>query len=139
MPSISPQDMFLLALCIWREARGDGPEGMHAVGWVMMNRLKAGNWGSTLTDVTTDRLQFSAMTSLGDPETILWPNSRCNKADLAAWETAKQIADSLISDNPGEDPTHSALFYYANSIQKPLWAEAMKLTAVIGNQKFFQG
>src|SRR6185437_2021850 len=128
---------FMWALCIWREARGTGREGMLAVGWVMMNRLATKRWGLTMLDVVTARLQFSSMTAPGDSQTIIWPNTHCSPADLAAWRVAQDVVDLVIGAPSANDPTKGATFYFADTIDKPEWADSMRLVATIGNQEFF--
>ena len=131
------QDRYLWALCIWREAR-NSQAGMLAVAWVLMNRLHSKRWGLTMTDVATARLQFSSMTALGDPQTIVWANSRQSPGDLVAWQYAQSCPDLVIAAGQSQDPTSGALFYFAESISKPEWAESMLLTATIGNQQFYR-
>lgn len=134
---MNAQDKYLWSLCVWREAR-NSQAGMLAVAWVMWNRLQGGKWGTTMTDVVTARLQFSSMTALGDPETILWPNSKCTPGDLAAWEYALTCPDLVGTAGQSQDPTNGAQYYFANSIEKPSWAANMTLIATIGNQQFYR-
>ena len=131
------QDKFMYALCIWREAKNSTP-GMLAVAWVMMNRLASRRWGLTMTDVVTARLQFSSMTALGDPMTVSWPNSSTNPADLAAWQYAQGCPDLVIGASASLDPTAGALYYFAENITKPDWADGMLLTTTIGGQEFYK-
>ena len=55
----SDQDLDYMARTMIREAGGEGPEGMAAVGHVMNNRLNAGNFGKTMQDVATAPNQFT--------------------------------------------------------------------------------
>lgn len=135
---MTDQDTYLWSLCIWREAR-NSQVGMLAVAWVMWNRLQTKRWGETMTDVVTDRLQFSSMTALGDPETVLWPNSHCTPGDLAAWQYAQSCPDLVGTAGQSQDPTNGSTFYFANSIAKPSWADTMALMATIGDQQFYRG
>lgn len=61
----------LLAICMWREARGEGPDGMRAVGCVIRNRVN--DWKLRWATVIIGHNQFASMTVKGDPETVLWP------------------------------------------------------------------
>ena len=134
---MSQQDSYLWSLCTWREAR-NSQAGMLAVAWVMWNRLQSGKWGKTMTDVVTARLQFSSMTALGDPMTILWPNSHLSPGDAAAWQYAVLCPDLVATAGQSQDPTNGSTFYFANSIAKPSWADSMTLTATIGDQEFYR-
>jgi spore germination cell wall hydrolase CwlJ-like protein len=134
---MNTQDTYLWSLCIWREAR-NSQAGMLAVAWVLWNRLQAGKWGKTMTDVVTERLQFSSMTALGDPETVVWPNSHQSPGDLAAWQYALSCPALVIGSGQSQDPTSGACFYFAESISKPAWAESMLLTVTIGGQEFYR-
>jgi spore germination cell wall hydrolase CwlJ-like protein len=128
-------DLFLFALCVWREARSLGMDGMTAVAWVIRNRLRKGEWGNTLTDVVTAHLQFSAMTALGDPETVLWPNSLTPPADAEAWREAVAIVQEPEN---AVDPTHGATHYFSRIITTPSWAESMVPTLTVGNTVFYR-
>lgn len=136
---MSVNDMYVWALCVWREARGDGHAAMLAVAWVMMNRLRDSKhrWGSTMHDVVEDRLQFSSMTALGDPETVLWPSRERAPADLEAFADAEIICMGLAGSSPGADPTGGAKWYFSKNIEKPHWANAMILSTTVGSQEFY--
>lgn len=135
---MTEQDKYLWSLCIFREARNSQP-GMLAVAWVMFNRLQTGKWGKTMTDVVTAHLQFSSITALGDPQTVVWPNSRLAPGDASAWQYAVLLPDLVGTAGQSQDPTSGACYYFADSISKPVWAASMLLTATIGNQEFFRG
>ena len=131
-------DLFVYALCVWREAR-NSHEGMVAVAWVIKNRLLTGKWGATIADVVEDKLQFSSMTALGDPGTVIWPNTFTSKADMTAWKDALQICQQVATAGQAEDITNGSTYYFAESIPKPSWADAMTLVATIGGQQFYRG
>lgn len=135
---MNTQDLYIWALCVWREAMGEGYAGMLAVAWVMENRLNAEKWGATMHDVVSDRLQFSSMTALGDPMTVKWPNSQCPPADLAAWDVAQKAVSDVIRAGASQDPTNGAEFYFNPGVVKPKWAKAFQLVATIGKHEFFR-
>lgn len=99
----------LLALCMWREARGEGEEGMRAVGHVVMKR--AATWYRTYAEpvhmAIMYRGQFTSMSDPRDPEYRLHPVEGDPQ-----YAFCRQIALLLIA---GTDPdiTKGAL-YYAN-------------------------
>lgn len=112
-------NQFMLALCLWREARGElatvGPIGYIAVGCVLRNRGQRDT--TTIYEEVIKRLQFSSITAPGDPELTAWPAKR-NGADYAAWITAHQVARGILS-GAYSDPTRGATLYYADSIPFP--------------------
>jgi N-acetylmuramoyl-L-alanine amidase len=124
-------DVFMLALCLWREARGEGRTGMIAVGCVVRNRVIRD--GQSYYAETVRRLQFSSLTAKGDPELTLWPVE-----NDPSWQTAQALAQSIISEDV-QDITGGATLYYATSIPFPAtWNRSkVKQTVQIGNQIFF--
>lgn len=106
---------FMLALVMWREASGEGDEGMRAVGWVVRNRVKAG-WGDWLGVITSPN-QFSSISVIGDPGTVRWP-----KESDAAWQAARGLSDAITGDSDaGGDPTGGATFYWNAQIATSGW------------------
>ena len=99
------QDQVVLALCIWRENRGHGREGMQSVANVILNR--AAKDGSTAYAEVVKPLQFSSMTAKGDPELALWPADNDQ-----SWDAALDIAE-LAAAGVLQDITNGALLYYA--------------------------
>jgi len=137
---------WLLALCLWREARGEGEAGMRAVGHVIRNRVFAGQ-GDWITVITAP-LQF---TSINPPKSKEgWPKDaqtvRFPQNDDLRWLTATQLAHAIFAGQD-EDPTGVAL-YYANlaNIDPGGWFERTILgnpakypqSAVIGRHSFFR-
>jgi spore germination cell wall hydrolase CwlJ-like protein len=123
-------DQCCAALCAWREARGEGIDGMRAVLHVVANRASGRNL--SWAQVVYQRLQFSSMTYGQDPQLGNVPAS-----PDAQFDTCLQYAAAIAA---GTDPdlTGGATNYFANSIAKPAWAAGMTETAVIGNQTFYK-
>ena len=124
-----------LALCMWREARGEGLEGMRAVAHVVRNR-HLGGWGS-LVQVITAPKQFSSMSLRGDTQTTAWPSD--TDGSFAA---ALLMADQMLSGTPGPDPTGGALYYENKAVATSEWfiknvRNRMRQTATIGNHTFY--
>lgn len=129
---MNPADLFMLALCLYREARGDGDAGMIAVGCVVRNRVHRRN--SSYYVEVVKRLQFSSITAKGDPQLILYP-----AALDASWIKAQAIAAGIISGSIA-DTTQGSTLYYANTIPFPAsWNRAVLTpTVTVGNQFFFK-
>jgi N-acetylmuramoyl-L-alanine amidase len=127
-------DVAITALCAWREARGEGREGMRAVMHVIRNRAEAAS--HSWADVVSVPWQFSSLTARGDPELTLWPVH--GNRDWESFETAMQLAADISEGIDAEDITGGATHYIADSIEPPAWANNMVQTAKIGHHRFFK-
>ena len=97
------------SLCLWREARGEGHDGMRAVAWVIQNRSKT--WNQTILQVLMAPNQFTSMRDQKQPDGT-WKFIFPPDAD-PQWEDARQIVGNLLTGKDTDDPTDGAL-YYAN-------------------------
>lgn len=118
-----------LALVAWREARGEGRDGMKAVMCVVRNRVNAGmgDWDH----VITKRWQFSSMTAPSDPMLVQWPDS-----PDAQFQDALLLVDGVF-DGSTPDITHGATFYFNPAVVLPTWAASMVKVASIGHHDFY--
>jgi len=123
-------DVACAALCAWREARGEGRDGIRAVLHVIANRAKAQN--KSWAQVVFARLQFSSMTYPEDPQLTNVPAT-----PDAQFADCYAIAQN-IQQGGDFDLTEGATNYYALTIPAPYWAASMTETVQIGNQKFFK-
>jgi spore germination cell wall hydrolase CwlJ-like protein len=94
---------------MWREARGEGDEGLRAVGHVVVNR--ANHWYAEFKDPIHHAIfapaQFPSMSNPSDP------NYRRFPADVdPQWQYARGKALEIVNGED-EDNTRGAL-YYAN-------------------------
>lgn len=121
----------LLALTLWREARGEGEVGMQAVGCVIRNRQQAkayGNWA----EVMCTKYQFSSLTAPEDPMLIIWPGSQ----DLI-FPQAMQIAEGIY-DGSLPDITEGAFHYFNPHVVMPGWAASLAFIKNIGRHAFYK-
>ena len=118
----------LLALTVWREARGEGQTGMQAVGCVIRNRVADSDWAR----VMSAKWQFSSLTAPGDPMLVQWP-----VYGDASWETAMQVSEGIYT-NTLPDITHGATHYFNPSVVLPSWAASMTKVASIGHHDFYK-
>lgn len=125
-------DQFMLALCLWREARGVGNSGMVAVGCVIRNRVS--KYKSSFYIEVTKPLQFSSITAKGDPQLTNFP-----KYVDPSWQLAIKIAIGFASDAIA-DTTGGATLYYDDSIPFPRDWDVHKVedTIKIGRLNFFK-
>ncbi len=116
-----------LALSMYFEARSEGPEGMRAVGSVVLNRVEHEEFPSTPCDVVkeggeTPPCQFS-----------WWCDGKSDvptEEDL--WRTALDLAAVMLDDR-GEDPTHGALFFHSSQIDVPWQIERTRTAEILGH------
>lgn len=103
-------DYAILALTLWREARGEKDPGMAAVGCVLRNRVLKNL--STYYAEATKKWAFSSLTAVGDSQLGLWPNVLDNRWHDAQ-SLAQQIADGMYADVTGG----ATLYWNPNGIQ----------------------
>ncbi len=124
-------ELTLMTMCVYGEARGEEYEGKLAVAQVIMNRVKEGGWyGGSIKDVVLKPYQFSCFNTwdpnlkkMFDPDLYLW--KQCFKA---AWNAYSEIMN---------DPTQGATHYCTFQVNPP-WIRAMQETGQIGNHRFFK-
>jgi len=122
----------ILALVLWREARGEGHNGMRAVAHVIKNRVDATHLPDQWEDIIEKKWQFSSLTAPGDATLVTWPK----QPDLS-FEDAMQIATAVIMGTDSDLTLGST--HYANlAICDPAWAHTMTPTVVIGHHSFFK-
>lgn len=136
-------DIHSMALCVYKEARGEGQDGMRAVAHVIKNRVGAIGFPKTLHDVIFQKNAFTSMSVSQDPEFNLIP-----PAGDVQFAYASAICPSVLSGGDADltDDSH----YYENAatatsgwfgrvIAGPdgLGTEGHPLMAHIGKQSFF--
>lgn len=128
---MTPADLYMTALCLWREARGEGEQGMTAVACVIRNRA-AKRKTSPYAEVIRP-WAFSSITATGDPQLKLWP-----KESDPTWITAQRITAAVLTES-APDVTGGATLYYDDSIPFPKsWNRAVvRPTVKLGQLNFF--
>lgn len=111
-------DWELLARTLQAEAGNQGPEGMIAVGSVIMNR--AGGDPRKIRDVILKRGQFSAWNSLTG---YAGGEQGQDMENMQPSDIAFTIAANLINDKY-TDPTGGATHYYNPTISSPAWGQS---------------
>lgn len=120
----------LLARTMYEEARGDGEEGMLAIGWVVLNRSADAAFPRTVEAVVRHRNGRSCQWT--------WA---CRKRDAepregSSWRLALGLARELLQ-HPPPDPTGGALWIRRIDEPPPRFAVATTRTALIGSHAFF--
>ena len=128
-----PQETELscLAHTLYWEAKTEGRNGMVAVGWVILNRMRDGEYPRSVCGVVKQGrekpgCQFSYWCD-GKPDTP--------KPDKE-WALAQAVAKEMLS-SPPRDPTGGAVFYHAAGTRAP-WSTSRVRTARIGRHVYYR-
>lgn len=128
-PGIDAQARDCIALAMYWEARGEGHQGMQAVGSVILNRVNDDRFPDTPCEVVyqggeTPPCQFS-----------WWCDGKSDRpTNHSEWLLALSAAETLLVENP-PDATRGALFFHSTSMRSP-WQR--QKTAHIGNHVFYR-
>ncbi|MCD8373098.1 MAG: spore cortex-lytic enzyme [Clostridia bacterium] len=112
-------DMYLLAKCIYGEARGESYTGQVAVGAVIMNRVASSLFPNTVSGVIYQKDAFTAVT---DGQINLTPD-----------QTALNAAQDALN---GWDPTYGCLYYYNPATATSSWIFSRQTVTTIGRHVF---
>ncbi len=112
-------DVYLLARCIYGEARGEVYLGKVAVGAIILNRVKDANFPNSVTGVI---YQPGAFDAVADGQINLTPDEECIRAARDAFG--------------GWDPTNGCLYYYNPATATNKWMLSKEVTLVVGNHSF---
>ena len=112
-------DLYLLARCIYGEARGEVYTGQVAVGAVVLNRVRSPQFPNTISGVI---YQKHAFTAVSDGQINLTPN-----------QTAINAARDALS---GWDPTYGSLYYYNPATATSSWIFTRQTVTTIGRHVF---
>ncbi|CUH41086.1 Spore cortex-lytic enzyme precursor [Jannaschia seosinensis] len=121
-----------LTEAVYFEARGEPLDGQVAVAEVILNRVDAENYPTTVCEVVnqgTGKLhacQFS-YTCDGEPEAVTEPD---------AWDRAAGVARRLMQGAP-RILTKRATHYHADYVN-PYWAKVYPQTAKVGQHIFYR-
>ena len=120
----------LLALAIWREARGESFLGKIAVAEVVKERVESKRWPAKYEDVILQPWQFSAFNK-NDPNAFKFPNPETHE-----WKESYYAAyDTYFGDNSGV--AKGANHYVVKGVN-PFWAVGHEPVVVIGQHEFYK-
>ncbi len=126
---VDPEAQNCLALALYWEARGEGRDGMIAVGSVVLNRIEHAQFPDDTCSVIreggeTAPCQFS-----------WWCDGRSDRPTQdALWAESRKTARELLTGK-ADDPTNGALYFHHESIDPP-WEK--ERTARIGSHIFYR-
>ena len=113
-------EFILLALCIWREARGELLETKQCVAWSIRNRVqRPGWWGHGWAGVILQPWQYSSFNH-NDPNA-----SKLPIPTDPSWQDCLTVAEQVYpQESPIPDNSHGADSYYDMSLDTnpPSWA-----------------
>lgn len=133
MRGVDPCSLTVLALTVWREARGESQAAREAVAGVVMERAAhPGWWGRTPYGICTRPLQFSAMTAPSDPQLGRWP-----REDDPAWRECLGTASDALAGRL-QHPFPGADSYHDTSIPPPHWATPGRFCGQLGRLRFYR-
>ncbi len=132
---MTPQEKDLLVRTIWGEAANEPPEGQAAIAHVVLNRVKAGQWGKDISSVVRAPMQFQAWDFFPDKLRKLSPGNPQYKAIA---DIVDKVVNGEIPDDTGGAP------YYLNKATTlkmrgnlPKFAQGPEVT--FGNHTFYGG
>lgn len=146
LKTLMDYEWVLLALTLWREARGQSADAQLAIAHVICNRAtdKLERWPKSIVSVITQQSQFTSIvppqhiTPAEMSNAVTWPKP----SEPTSWTQFVQccaIADQVGNAAEAKDPTLGANHYYSDPIPEvPAWADASKQTAHIGPFHFFK-
>jgi N-acetylmuramoyl-L-alanine amidase len=119
----------VLALNMYHEARGEGYDEMQMVGEVTLNRVEHAKYPDNICDVVYQRRQFS------------WTYMRIDHTphEIELWEAALEIAEKLISGDADFFNNGATHFLNPNKVRRmPTWTETYELVGRMGNHVFYE-
>ena len=119
LSSQSSNDLYLLAKCIYAEARGEPYVGQVAIGAVILNRVESSSFPNTIYGVI---YQPYAFTCVNDGQINLEP-------DQTAYNAARDTLN-------GWDPTYGAIYYYNPDTATSSWIWSREIVVTIGRHNF---
>ena len=121
----TPKDVDCLTKNIYYEAGVENKTGKYAVANVTVNRVKAGKWGNDVCKVVYAKKQFSwtLQKKLPKPNKSLWAESRDIAIHVLEGARVRGLSNSL--------------FYHADYIRHPKWANPKEHVLTIGRHLFY--
>ena len=121
----TPADVDCLTKNIYYEAGVEGRTGKYAVAHVTVNRVKTGKWGNNVCKVVYSPKQFS------------WTlKKKLPKPNPSLWAESKDIAVEVL-EGARVKGLEKSLFYHADYIKVPKWADPTEHILTIGRHLFY--
>lgn len=131
--AFSASEERLFALNLYHEARSGGREGMVAVGWVVLNRMKDKAFPSTIAGVVNQ----------GGPKPPCQFGWTCDgrsdePKETKLWNLARSVTRQLLDGKRPADPTKGALWFHETKFTGGLpYTQKLHRTATVGGNVFY--
>lgn len=119
--------IYTIALCVWREARGESRVGKRLVAQVMENRVSDKRWPDTYVRVITQKSQFSSFNP-NDPNTQKFPDEGDKSWADCVWASDQVLTSGIMFT--------TANHYHVIGL-KPVWAKPEAIVATEGHHVFY--
>jgi spore germination cell wall hydrolase CwlJ-like protein len=126
---IDDPEVYCLAENIFHEARNQSVDGMAAVAYVTLNRVKHIDYPDTICEVVHEPYQFSWV---HEQKTIQLDNA----IDEQAWKTSQEIALIILEDGVPYDML--GVYHYHADYVEPKWSYAKIEHSRIDNHIFYK-
>ena len=123
---VTMEDVRVMALNMYHEARGEGERGMLAVGWVVLNRMADKAYPKSVAKVIHQGCQFSWVCD-GRSDV---------PRDKRSWRRALALAATLLTGG-SLDPTRGAMWYHADWVRDPGFGPRVSAVTRIGRHVFY--
>lgn len=126
-------DIFIGALCVWREAGGEQMPGKWGVANVIMHRVgHPGWWGDDVLSVVTHPYQFSSFNK-NDPNSTKWPKE-WDQSWRDSLRAFRDVYYKIVGDN-----VNGADCYYDKSLDNnpPAYSKDCQIQ-IVDNLRFYK-
>jgi N-acetylmuramoyl-L-alanine amidase len=127
-------ELEVMALTVWGEARGEGAEGQAAVAWVIRNRARWPRhswWGDDIRSVCLRPWQFSVWNAR-DPNRDKMLDLDSHDPSLAG---IREICRKVLADEI-PDPTEGCT-HYCTQVSRPEWKRGRLPRKSVGRHAFY--
>lgn len=130
-PSPDEEELGCLTMALYHEARGEGWNGMVAVGHAILNRVDSSRYPRTICSVIkqggeSPPCQFS-----------WWCDGRSEKLKDATIELYAETISYQLLAGLLPDPTYGATSFHATYV-RPYWADHLEKTVTVGRHVFYR-
>lgn len=126
-PNNRANEIRVLALNMYHEARGEGPIAMQMVGEVTLNRVASVNYPNSICKVVYQKGQFS------------WTKKKDQTPhEKESWDLAMKIAEDLVNGDIHYIDNGATHFLNPSSVSKtPKWARRFEKVGKYGSHVFY--
>lgn len=128
-----------MARNIYFESRGEGREGMAAVGYVTMNRVKSGEYPRSICGVVYQGSRNSRGELYNCQFSWVCDGTSTSVRNKKQWLLAKELAFEVANGyDTQSDPTKGSMFYHAAYLNRPFRHMKVVREVKINNHIFYR-